>query len=116
MPKKERNFKTIICGILNRRYGKKAIIAEEDVVDNDKNRWTFMQALQTLDPREAATLVAYDFCNKSFRQVGAMFGLSGNRVMQIRSKAYRKLRHPVRSRRIINFLKEDVANAVKEVL
>ena len=110
---KERDFKTLICKILNGQYPYKHKIVEEDIVDDKKNRWAFTQTLQTLEPREVAIIVAYDYCNFCLRDVGELFGLTYNRVAQIRDKAYRKLRHPVRARRVLNHLKEDIRKAVK---
>lgn len=66
------------------------------------------EVLDTLDERERK-IIMYRFgvlgCEqKTLDQVGEMFGITRERIRQIENKALRKLRHPSRSRKIIDFL------------
>ncbi|MCM8793226.1 MAG: RNA polymerase sigma factor RpoD, partial [Candidatus Omnitrophica bacterium] len=45
-----------------------------------------------------------DGCPKTLEEVGALFKVTRERVRQIEAKALRKLRHPIRSRRLKNFI------------
>jgi hypothetical protein len=61
-------------------------------------------ALATLTPREeAAVCMRFGLQNQrihTLREVGELFGVSAPRARQIECKALRKLRHPIRSRRL----------------
>lgn len=101
------HFQIVICEILNKStpwIKDKPKINSIDVEDTKKNRWEFMKVLQTLEPREVGIIFLYDYSARSFREVGRLIGLTGNRVQQIRNKAYRKLRHPLRARKLKRFL------------
>ncbi|MCM8783673.1 MAG: RNA polymerase sigma factor RpoD [Candidatus Omnitrophica bacterium] len=45
-----------------------------------------------------------DGCPRTLEEVGALFRVTRERVRQIEAKALRKLRHPIRSRRLKNFI------------
>ena len=47
-----------------------------------------------------------DGSSKTLEEVGQMFGVTRERIRQIEGKALRKLKHPKRSRELINFVKE----------
>lgn len=53
-----------------------------------------------------------DGCPRTLEEVGNIFNVTRERVRQIEAKALRKLRHPIRSRRLKNFL--EMALAEKE--
>lgn len=64
--------------------------------------------LTTLNERERMVL-KYRFgigdgCPRTLEEVGKMFKVTRERIRQIEAKALRKLRHPVRSRKLKNFL------------
>ncbi|MDD5614454.1 MAG: RNA polymerase sigma factor RpoD, partial [Candidatus Omnitrophica bacterium] len=64
--------------------------------------------LSSLTEREKSVL-QYRFgigdgCPRTLEEVGKMFNVTRERIRQIEAKALRKLRHPVRSRKLKNFL------------
>lgn len=67
-----------------------------------------IEAMGTLWRREQAVLVSFFALDggptMTLREVGNRYGLSGNRIMQIRDKALRKMRHPSRSRMLKDYL------------
>lgn len=74
------------------------------------------EALGALDPREREIIrLRYglaDGCTYTLEEVGRIFSVTRERVRQIETKAVRKLRHPVWSRRLSGFLEGPVAAAI----
>ena len=66
-------------------------------------------SLKLLTPREEQVLrLRYGLAGEEIRtleEIGAMFGVSRERVRQIEQKGLRKLRHPTRSKALRNFFK-----------
>ena len=66
-------------------------------------------SLKLLSPREEQVLrLRYGLGGeeiKTLEEIGAMFGVSRERVRQIEQKGLRKLRHPTRSKALRNFFK-----------
>jgi RNA polymerase sigma factor (sigma-70 family) len=76
---------------------------ENRIMEFDKN--IILKLLATLTPREEAVIRARYGLNqteKTFEQIAEMFNLSGERIRQIEAKALRKLRHPMRKKRLRN--------------
>ena len=83
---------------------------ENDV--QEKAQLVFMkkkinEVLETLTPREAEVLRLRfgmrDGSPKTLEEVGKEFNVTRERLRQIEAKALRKLRHPSRSKQIIDF-------------
>jgi RNA polymerase primary sigma factor len=74
----------------------------ETAVLNDSLRREISRLLDTLDEREAETIRLYFGLGGeeplTLDQIGMRFGLTRERVRQIKEKALRRLRHPKRSR------------------
>ena len=103
-------MKKLICIILNNSFWSKdkgLSITEDDIEDTRESRHDFIKVLQTLEPREVGILIAYDYCGKTFRDCGHMFGVTPERIRQIRMKSLRKLRHPTRTRYIKRLLQSE---------
>jgi RNA polymerase primary sigma factor len=66
------------------------------------------QVLSTLTPREETVLRLRfgigDGYPRTLEEVGNRFGVTRERVRQIETKALRKLRHPIRSKKLKDFL------------
>lgn len=74
--------------------------------------------LETLDPREARVLrLKYGMGSVplSWHEIGEKFNVTRERIRQIQNQALRKLRHPMRSRRLREFerQREEVSNRSK---
>jgi len=67
-----------------------------------------IEVMRTLRRREQAVLVTCFALDggppMTLREVGDKYGLSGNRIAQMRDKALRKMRHPSRSRMLKDYL------------
>ena len=86
---------------------KKAVAPAEEVI-NTKLSEQLAQVLSDLTPREEQVLrKRFGIAEKSdhtLEEVGKLFNVTRERIRQIEAKALRKLRNPVRSKRIRDFL------------
>ena len=66
------------------------------------------EVLCTLSPRERDVLRLRfgmdDGRQRTLEEVGQLFGVTRERIRQIEFKALRKLKHPQRSRKLVDFL------------
>jgi len=80
---------------------------DEDML-RESLRSEIERALRTLTPREAQVIALYFGLNNKERmtleKVGAQFGLTRERVRQIKEKAIKKLRHVSRSKKLMDYL------------
>ena len=80
---------------------------EEDVID-DSLRDQIEAALSTLEPREAEIIRLYYGIGReeslTLDEIGERYGLTRERIRQIKEKALRRLRHISRSRRLRPYL------------
>lgn len=78
--------------------------ATDDSADHSLAEAAFYQVLDTLTPREQKVLVLRfgldDGREKSLAEVGKEINARRERVRQIEAKALRKLRHPIRIRKL----------------
>ena len=67
-----------------------------------------LEVMRTLSRQDQAILFIYFALDGgpllSLRKVGDRYGLSGDRIMQLRNKALRRMRHPSRSRKLKDYL------------
>jgi len=80
---------------------------EEDMIQKE-SALAIKQTLATLTPREERVITMRfgleDGKEKTYEEVGNLFGVVRERIRQIEAKALRKLRHPARRRHIKNSL------------
>lgn len=80
----------------------------EDAVTDSELADLMKELLDTLTDREKSVIRQRfgfdDGSPKTLEEVGKYFGVSRERIRQIEVKALRKLRHPSRARRIVNYL------------
>jgi len=80
---------------------------DKDVVDDSLCR-EIERVLATLTPREAEVISLYFGLNRdqplTLEEIGERFGLTRERVRQIKEKAIRRLRHNTRSRSLKSYL------------
>ena len=67
------------------------------------------EVLETLSKREAKVIrlrfgLTEDGCPRTLEEVGVLFNVTRERIRQIEAKALRKLRHPMRSRYLRDYL------------
>ncbi len=83
--------------------------APEDVrelVDQSLLKEAISLALNTLTDREKKVLTYHFFDEMQLKQIGKEFNITGGRIGEIMAKGLRKLRRPVRSIKLIEFLEE----------
>lgn len=80
----------------------------DDPLLDDALRREIEKALATLTPREAEVITLYFGINRAqpltLEEIGERFGLTRERVRQIKEKALRRLRHTSRSRPLKSYL------------
>jgi len=80
----------------------------DDPLLDDSLRREIEKALATLTPREAEVITLYFGINReqplTLEEIGERFGLTRERVRQIKEKALRRLRHASRSRPLKSYL------------
>lgn len=80
----------------------------EGVVENRLLTEAISQALKSLTEREKSVLeLRYgliDGTPKTLEEVGALFNVTRERIRQIEAKALRKLRHPSRIKKLIDYV------------
>lgn len=83
--------------------------APDERLLTDSLRHEIEKALSTLTPREAEVIGLYFGINReeplTLEQIGERFGLTRERVRQIKEKAIRRLRHTSRSRPLRTYLR-----------
>jgi|GEM_PF-853105 len=75
------------------------------------------EVISTLTPREEKVIRAHFGIGedeRTFEEIGEEFGVGRNRIRQIECKALRKLRHPHRAKRLIDYCEEGPAPKPKE--
>jgi len=88
------------------------IIVTADAIERKQLRETLDSVLETLSEREALVVrlrYSLDALTEpgqamTQREVGEVFGVTQGRIHQMQLKALRKLRHPIRSKRLKAFL------------
>jgi RNA polymerase primary sigma factor len=86
----------------------KEAVTPADAVLSAMLRTEVEDVLDTLTPRERRVLQLrfglVDSQQRTLEEVGRRFGVTRERIRQIEGKALRKLRHPSRSKRLIDFI------------
>jgi len=86
----------------------KEAVTPPDAVSSVMLRTEVEDVLDTLTPRERRVLQLrfglIDSQQRTLEEVGKRFGVTRERIRQIEVKALRKLRHPSRSKRLIDFI------------
>lgn len=80
---------------------------QDDEITQRECRETLKQSLETLTPREAKVLAmrfGLDGEEKTLRDTSEFFKVTPARIREIEAKALRKMRHPIRSRRLKPFI------------
>lgn len=66
---------------------------------------TVQQLLKTLNNQQKTVIVLRFFGGYTLEEVGQALGVTRERIRQVEAKALRVLRHPSRSRRLVDFVK-----------
>jgi RNA polymerase primary sigma factor len=89
------------------RLGDQNSLMPDDLLMEEALRHEIKQAIATLAPREGEVLNLYFGLNSdrayTLEEIGSRFGLTRERVRQIKQKAINKLRHTSRGRRLAAF-------------
>lgn len=92
--------------LMDRMKDQNALLPDEAFMD-DALRQEITQAVASLSPRESEVLNLYFGLNSdrsyTLEEIGTRFGLTRERVRQIKQKAINKLRHTTRGRRLAAF-------------
>lgn len=72
-------------------------------------RRAYAELIATLPPQQRAVIGSRHFEGQTYREIGDMMGLTVERIRQIHMSALRKLRHPVKSRRVAPLHPRDAA-------
>lgn len=81
----------------------------EDQAQKDQFNEKILEKIEILTPREQKIIRArfgMDGSKKTLKEVGKELGISSTRTRQIECQALRKLRHPMRSKELREFLEE----------
>lgn len=82
----------------------------EDIISDNNLREVLQKVIETLTAKEQKVLrLRFGIDNgrtRTLEEVGKEFGVTRERIRQIEAKALRKLRHPSRSRQLVDFLYE----------
>lgn len=84
-----------------------ALPSPEEIYEKIELAEKVKQALDTLTQREQEVVrkrFGFDGKQMTLREIGKEFGVGGRRILQIEDKALRKLRHPVRARKLKSFV------------
>ena len=90
-----------------------------DAVVNEDLKEKVREVLKTLTPREEKVLkmrFGIDVASEhTLEEVGKDFSVTRERIRQIEVKALRKLRHPSRSKRLVNFFEKGVEAPIRSL-
>ena len=90
-----------------------------DAVVNEDLKEKVREVLKTLTPREEKVLkmrFGIDVASEhTLEEVGKDFSVTRERIRQIEVKALRKLRHPSRSKRLVNFFEKGVEAPIRNL-
>ena len=83
------------------------------IEDTKETRRTLVKVISTLDQREIPILYLRQFC--TLRAAGDVMGVTPERIRQLECKAYRKLMHPLRSRKLRSFVESSGGGTNKDL-
>ena len=71
---------------------------EYQIKDTKATRISLVKVLMTLTPRESVVMILRYAAKLTLKEIGFQIGLTTERIRQIECRAFRKLRHPSRSK------------------
>lgn len=71
-------------------------------------RYNLSKLLNTLTEKEKIVIILRFFYNKTYDECGKYFNLTKQRIRQIEAKALRKLRHPTRSKLLVDYFLDNM--------
>jgi len=99
-------------------YVVKLAVDPLEKIEYDQRQKAVSQALNTLTPREEFILRAHFGIGRAndntFEEIGNIFGVTRERIRQLEVKALRKLKHPLRSKKLRPFA-EDEGKTYREI-